>query len=114
MLPCRTPRAERAGIRAGDVILEVDGEPTENLSLQEAVSRIRGRKGTTVELLVRHANELDPVLVPIIRGEIPLGDGAVHHAGDGIGHMQISSFATTTNTHVTERCRNSKTTTDGA
>ena len=94
--------AERAGIRAGDVILEVDGEPTENLSLQEAVSRIRGRKGTTVELLVRHANELDPVLVPIIRGEIPLETVRFTMLEDGIGHMQISSFATTTNTHVTE------------
>ena len=64
--------AERAGILAGDVILEVDGESTEHLSLQEAVSRIRGERGTTVELLVRHANQVDPVLIPIVRGEIPL------------------------------------------
>ena len=94
--------AERAGIRAGDVILEVNGEPTVNLSLQEAVSRIRGRKGTTVELLVLHANELDPVLIPIVRGEIPLETVRFTMLEDGIGHLQISSFASTTNEHVTE------------
>lgn len=94
--------AERAGIRAGDVILEVDGEATENLSLQEAVSRIRGRKGTTVELLVLHANESSPVLIPIVRGEIPLETVRFSMLEDGIGHIQISSFATTTNNHLTE------------
>ena len=94
--------AERAGIRAGDVILEVNGESTEDLSLQEAVSRIRGRKGTTVELLVLHANELDPVLIPIVRGEIPLETVRFNMLDDGIGHLQISSFASTTNGHVAE------------
>ena len=94
--------AERAGIRAGDVILEVDGEPTENLSLQEAVSRIRGQKGTTVELLVLHANENGPVLIPIIRGEIPLETVRFTMVEDGIGHLQISSFSSTTNDQVTE------------
>ena len=94
--------AERAGIRAGDVILEVDGEPTENLSLQEAVSRIRGQKGTTVELLVLHATEPDPVLIPIVRGEIPLETVRFTLRDDGIGHLQISSFASTTNDQVIE------------
>ncbi len=100
--------AQRAGIRAGDVILEVDGEPTENLSLQEAVSRIRGRKGTTVELLVLHANDLDPVLIPITRGEIPLETVRFTMLEDGIGHLQISSFATNTNSHVAEALREFK------
>ena len=94
--------AERAGIRAGDVILEVDGESTENLSLQEAVSRIRGQRGTTVQLLVRHANHTDPVLIPITRGVIPLETVRFSMLEDGIGHLQISSFASTTNGHVEE------------
>ena len=94
--------AERAGIKAGDVILEVDGESTENLSLQEAVSRIRGERGTTVRLLVRHANQADPVLIPITRGVIPLETVRFSMLEDGIGHLQISSFASTTNDHVKE------------
>ena len=94
--------AERAGIKAGDVILAVDGESTENLSLQEAVSRIRGERGTTVELLVRHANQPDTVLIPITRGVIPLETVRFTMLADGIGHLQISSFASTTNEQVVE------------
>ena len=94
--------AEKAGIRAGDVILAVDGESTENLSLQEAVSRIRGQRGTTVELLVRHADQTEAVLIPITRGVIPLETVRFTMLEGGIGHLQISSFASTTNDHVEE------------
>lgn len=97
--------AEKAGIRAGDVILEVDGESTESLSLQEAVSKIRGQKGTTVRLLVLHADEADPVLIPITRGVIPLNTVRFNMLPDGIGHMQITSFASNTNEHVQEALR---------
>ena len=94
--------AEKAGIRAGDVILEVDGESTESLSLQEAVSKIRGQKGTTVRLLVLHEDEIDPVLIPITRGVIPLNTVRFNMLTNGIGHMQITSFASNTNEHVKE------------
>ena len=46
--------AEKAGIRAGDIILSVDDVPAKNLNLDEAVAMIRGRKGTIVALLVVH------------------------------------------------------------
>jgi carboxyl-terminal processing protease len=44
--------AELAGIQPGDVILEIDGKSAAGISLLEAVSRIRGEKGTRVELLI--------------------------------------------------------------
>ena len=94
--------AERAGIRAGDVIMEIDGESTEDLSLQEAVSRIRGERGTTVRLLVRHADQVEPVLIPITRGVIPLETVRFTMLDNGIGHLQISSFSSTTNGQVEE------------
>lgn len=46
--------AERAGIRAGDIILRVDGESTEGWTVQDAVRRIRGPRGTQVTLTVEH------------------------------------------------------------
>ena len=61
--------AERAGIMAGDIILEVDGDSAEGWSVEKAVLRIRGRTGTTVELLVRHADGTEE-LIPITRDEI--------------------------------------------
>jgi carboxyl-terminal processing protease len=69
--PYRDSPAEKAGIKAGDVILEVEGEPTTGWTADQAVERIRGPKGTPVNLTVRHADgTTEPVTVT--RGEIPL------------------------------------------
>ena len=93
--------AEQAGIMPGDVILEIDGESASGLTLQEAVSRIRGEQGTTVELLVLHLNEPEPAVIAITRGVIPLETVRFAMRPDGIGHLQISSFANNTNEQVT-------------
>lgn len=69
--PFRESPAEAAGIRSGDTILEVDGESTDGWSDQQAVQRIRGPKGTTVALTVRH---LDGTVetIEVVRGDIPI------------------------------------------
>lgn len=69
--PFRDSPAEAAGIRAGDVILEVDGEPTDGWSDQQAVQRIRGPKGTTVTLTVRHLDGTTET-IEVTRGDIPI------------------------------------------
>jgi carboxyl-terminal processing protease len=48
--------AEAAGVRAGDIILEVDGESTDGWSIDQAVSRIRGPKGSEVRVKVQHTD----------------------------------------------------------
>ena len=90
--------AEQAGIRGGDVILEVDGESIAEWSLQLAVQRIRGPAGTTVNLLVRHSDgeeELLPVVrdrivVPSVRSQ-PINDREGNAVAD-IGYIWISQF----------------------
>jgi len=69
--PFRESPAEQAGIRPGDTILAVDGESTEGWTKEEAVDRIRGPKGTTVRLSVKHTDGQTADL-EITRGEIPL------------------------------------------
>lgn len=54
--PFRGSPAEAAGIRAGDIILAVDGESTEGWTDQQAVQRIRGPRGTDVVLTVQHTD----------------------------------------------------------
>ena len=62
--------AENAGIRAGDIIVEVDGVPTEGKSLTDVVLEVRGVKGTTVSILLQHMGDTMPVLVTITRDDI--------------------------------------------
>jgi len=92
--------AERAGIRPGDIILSIDGETTANISLLEAVSKIRGEKGSTVELLVMHINNGKPVTVVVERGVIPLDSVSFTMLDNSVGHLRIFNFADNTNDEV--------------
>jgi carboxyl-terminal processing protease len=67
--PIEDTPAERAGLLAGDVILEVDGESTDGWTQEKAVIRIRGPRGTTVTLKVRHLDGVEETL-EIERDEI--------------------------------------------
>lgn len=69
--PFRGSPAEAAGIRAGDVVLEVDGEKTDGWTDQAAVKRIRGLKGTSVTLKVRHADDSIETIT-VTRGDIEI------------------------------------------
>jgi len=94
-----TPAAQ-AGIKPGDVILEINGESTEGITLLEAISKIRGQKGTTVQLEVVHLNSREPVTITVARDVIKLQSVRFLMLTGGIGHMRISSFAETTNQEV--------------
>jgi len=54
--PIKGSPAEAAGIRAGDVIVEVNGESTDGWNIEQAVSKIRGPKGTEVRLEIQHSD----------------------------------------------------------
>ncbi len=61
--------AQKAGLRVADVILAVDGQSTAGWSLQVAVARIRGERGTTVRITVRHRTGVEETLT-IVRDRI--------------------------------------------
>ncbi len=92
--------AEAAGIQAGDLILAVDGEPIDHLTLIEAVNLIRGPGGTDVTLLVRHPGTLENVSISVTRGRIPIESTAFRMMEDDIGHLWIYSFSNTTEGEV--------------
>ena len=100
LAPIPDTPAEMAGIRPGDVILEIEGESTRGISLLEAIGKIRGEKGTPVELLVRHLNSSEPELITIVRGVIPLESVSLLMQVGRIGLLRISSFTATTNNEL--------------
>jgi len=87
--------AEKAGIRPGDAILKVDGVATDNLSLAEAVLKIRGQEGTPVTLLIQHEGEADPVEIVIIRARVEISSVSGEMRGD-IAYIQITEFSENT------------------
>jgi carboxyl-terminal processing protease len=85
-----TPAAQ-AGIEAGDIILEIDGETTAGMSVNDAVLLIRGPKGTKVTLTVLHKDNTEPVTVEITRAEIKVPSVNLEMVGD-YAHLTITEF----------------------
>ena len=92
--------AEKAGIRSGDIILGINGDSTADTTLLEAVSKIRGEKGTTVDLLILHANEPIPVTITVRRGVIQIDSVTFQLMPNDIGYIHISNFTESTKSEV--------------
>ncbi|MFC1942362.1 S41 family peptidase [Chloroflexota bacterium] len=90
--PIADSPAEKAGIKARDIILEIDGESVSDLSLAEAVLKIRGPKDTTVRLLILHEGETDPVEIDIIRNTVELPSVDFRMEGE-IAVINITQFS---------------------
>jgi carboxyl-terminal processing protease len=87
--PIKGTPADKAGIQPGDVIIEIDGESAANISVTEAVTRIRGPKGEEVILtIIRDGQEL---VVPIIRDTITI-ESVEWEKRDNTGIITISRF----------------------
>lgn len=83
--------ARKAGLQAGDAIVKVNDEDTSTWSVDQAVSKIRGDKGTTVKLtIVRGGKQMD---FSIVRDQITTPSVTYSEDSDNIGYMRISSFA---------------------
>lgn len=92
--------AERAGIKAGDIILAVEGDSTADMTLNEVVLRIRGPEGTTVTILVLHSGETETEEYTITRAEIELSSVYLEMKDD-IAYIHISNFSERTNDELT-------------
>jgi carboxyl-terminal processing protease len=83
--------AFKAGVEAGDLVTHLDGEPVIGLSLSEAVDKMRGRVGTTIELTVRREDEPEAIKIEIKRAIIKIK--SVRHRVEGdIGYLRITTF----------------------
>jgi carboxyl-terminal processing protease len=85
--------ADKAGVRAGDIVLEIDGEPTKSMNLAEAVLKIRGRAGTTVRLLILHEGETEPEEIEIVRSRIELTSVRFEMKEEQYAYIWITYFS---------------------
>lgn len=68
--PLSDSPAEKAGIKAGDVIIEVDGQKTSDLGFDQTINKIRGEDGTKVNLKLTRENVTDPISIDVVRSKI--------------------------------------------
>ena len=102
LAPMPDTPAEAAGVRPGDIILEVDSVSVQGMSLLEVVRLIRGEEGTTVTILLRHLSSTEPVSVEIERDIIQLESVNLLMQVGRIGHLRMSGFTGSTNDELEE------------
>lgn len=98
--------ASRAGILAGDLILRIDGDLVRGMTMQEAVGRLRGERGTEVELQVLREDGEAPETITLTRDRIEIRSVRSDMPEPGFGYLRISQFQHSTGEelrkHLTE------------
>jgi carboxyl-terminal processing protease len=85
--------ADKAGLRAGDIVLQVDHKTVADMSLDEVVNRVRGKEGTKVHLEVLHKGQNKPLEMDIERARINVPEITWHMLpGSPIAHVAIQEF----------------------
>ena len=94
LAPMDNSPAQKAGLRPGDRILEVNGQDATNWSLNEVVENVTGPAGTQVELTVQHVENDEILTVKITRAKINVQNVTWQMLpGTHIAHVRISSFS---------------------
>jgi carboxyl-terminal processing protease len=91
--PIEGSPAERAGLRAGDLILKVNGEDVHGISVDELRARVRGPKGTSVTLTIQHTDSQTPIDVNVTREEINIPSVSWRMLPDQIALLHLNQFA---------------------
>jgi carboxyl-terminal processing protease len=101
-----TPAA-RAGLKPGDLITHLDGEPVQGLSLPEAVEKMRGPVDSEIKLTIRREGR-EPFDVKLVRATIKIQSVRSHLEGDNIGYVRITTFNEQTDVGLNNAMKNLK------
>lgn len=90
--PLEDTPADKAGIQANDQIIKIDEEMTQDMSLMDAVQKMRGPKGTKVKLTILRKGEKKPLEFELTRAEISIRSVRSRTLENGFGYVRVSSF----------------------
>jgi carboxyl-terminal processing protease len=97
---------ERAGLRAGDQIIEVDGESTRGWTEEQAVAQLRGPKGSPVDIRIARIGFDEPIPFQIVRDEIHIRSVPTAYMVDGaVGYLELQIFSESSTDEVREGVR---------
>ena len=104
--PIEDTPAYLAGVQAGDQILGIDGKSTKNISIMEAVRKLRGPKDTKVTLTIMRESWTQPKEILITRNIIKIQSIRARIYEDRIGYLRIAAFQETTVSDLKKALRN--------
>jgi carboxyl-terminal processing protease len=104
--PIKGSPAEKAGIQANDVIASVNGEKLDGLTLNQAVMKIRGPKGTQAKLDLLRQGSGDPIQVIVVRDDIDVETVFAEMLPSNIGKIEIRQFSANTAKRFAEELKN--------
>ena len=84
--------AWKAGIKGGDVIALIDGEPTANMTLDEAVKKMRGKAGTKIKLTIARKGEDKPIDLTLTRAIIKINSVKYDMIDKELGYIRLTQF----------------------
>ena len=92
--------AYRAGVKAGDLIIQLGDKSVKGMSLSQAVKLMRGAAGTTLVLKVVRESEAAPIDIPVMRDVIRIKSVRNRLLDDDIGYIRVTSFQSKTTRNV--------------
>jgi len=90
--PIEGTPAYKKGVQAGDRIIKVNGESTQDMEMWEAVKKMRGKKGTPVTITIERDTEVKPIDIVIVRDIIPIESVRSASLGDDYGYIWVTNF----------------------
>lgn len=104
--PIEGTPADKVGLEAGDRIIQIEGESTESIQIMEAVHKLRGPKGSKVNITVARDGYGEPFHFSIIRGTIRSPGVRWQTLADGAGYLRISEFTRNTTEDMAKAMKN--------
>jgi carboxyl-terminal processing protease len=89
--------AQRAGVKAGDLIIRLDDNPVKGMNLNQAVKLMRGKPGTELILTIVREGEDKPLTITVVRDVIKVASVKSRMLEEGFGYLRISHFQSRTN-----------------
>ena len=108
--PIEGTPGDKAGLKSGDIILKINEESTLNMSIDDAVNRMRGKPNTKVQLTIVRKNESKPLIFDIVRDNIKVE--SVYAKGieeSNYVYLRVTSFDKNVSKRVEEELKKFKT-----
>ena len=100
--PFKGTPADKAGLKTGDIISQIDNKSTINLTVHKAAEKMRGEPGTSVTLTVLQEGETEPIEVKIVRDVIRIRSVESEILKSDIAYIRINQFRKTTAADVNQ------------